>query len=681
MKKQLISLLLLSGVGININAQNTVTYPSKLSARTLTAVLCAKKTDTPNKLNAFLKLYNDADRNALATEYGVKFNVGGNGLYTALIDSDIVDALINDPRIERIDTGNDATTTLNRVRPLINADKTNTDNGLSTLFDGKGVIVGVVDNGFDFTHPMFRDADGKCRISRAWDQNVQAGINDYGYGVMYDTPDKVFNAGHDNSTDTHGTHVLGIAGGSSSGTYKGIASGAELAVVSTNKSEQGIIDGVDYLIKYAESQNKPIAINVSLGTVLGFKDGTSNFALLLDELLKGKKGVLLSIATGNEGHHNTMIASDQTCSSTLAMPKYGRENIFMQGEAGHNYKLKLTLKNIVTGDILLEKTLSSDKETTEKVTNFGTDDRDNAYLSLSSLKNTNTGAPAFNLNVLYMPAANEQWQMEFITDGGKFMTACDYGSFTAGGNQGFVEGSAASTLASTSTGKEPIAVGAYVSRKDYNDISNTPHSNQWTEGDIYERSGKGPTFDGRIKPDVVAPGAAVVSSLNSFAPIYVVPNTDKVYKETIDGRMYYWGVGSGTSMATPAVTGTMALWLQANSTLTLNQAKQIIGESAISDAFANNLPNSVFGYGKINALAGLKLILNETGINTTTSSHTAYDIQSGILIMDAKHRVAVYSTDGTKILDTTANMVDLNLLNTGFYIVKFGNNAIKYSRK
>ena len=68
MKQHIISLLLLSGVGINICAQNTITYPSKLSAGTLTAMLRAQKADTPNKLNAFIKLYNDADRTTVATE-------------------------------------------------------------------------------------------------------------------------------------------------------------------------------------------------------------------------------------------------------------------------------------------------------------------------------------------------------------------------------------------------------------------------------------------------------------------------------------------------------------------------------------------------------------------------------------------------------------------------------------
>lgn len=681
MKQHIISLLLLSGFGINICAQNTITYPSKLSAGTLTAMLRAQKADTPNKLNAFIKLYNDADRTTVATEYGVKFNVGGNGLYTAIINPNTIEALSNDARVERLDIGNNATTTLDRVRPLVNADKTGTENGLPTLFDGKGVIIGVVDNGFDFTHPMFKDADGNCRIITAWDQNVTGGFNDYGYGVIYNTTEKILAARHDNSYDTHGTHVLGIAGGSSSSAYKGIATGAQLAVVSTNKSEQGIIDGVDYLIKYAESQGKPIAINVSLGTVLGYKDGTSNFAQLLDQLLSGKKGVLLSIATGNEGHRNTMIASNNNCSSTLVPPSYGRENIFMQGETGHSYKLKLTLKNTATGDVLLEKILTSDNETSEKITDFGTDDRANALLTMSSLKNAITEAPTFNINLSYLTATNEQWQIEFTTDGGKYMAACDYGSFAAGGNEGFVDGSSASTLASTSTGKNPIAVGAYVSRKDYTDISGKIHNNPWTEGDIYVRSGKGPTFDGRIKPDVVAPGAAVISSLNSFAAMYSVPSTDKVYSETTNDRTYYWGVGSGTSMATPAVTGTMALWLQANSTLTLEQAKQIIGNSAISDTYAKDLPNSVFGYGKIDALAGLKLIITETGINNTKYATTAYDIQNGMLIMDGKHHVTVYSTDGTKLFDTSASTVDLNQLATGFYIVKFGNNAIKYCRK
>ena len=33
---------------------------------------------------------------------------------------------------------------------------------------GKGVVVGIIDTGLEFTHVNFRDADGNLRIKRVW---------------------------------------------------------------------------------------------------------------------------------------------------------------------------------------------------------------------------------------------------------------------------------------------------------------------------------------------------------------------------------------------------------------------------------------------------------------------------------------------------------------------------------
>ena len=656
MKKRSISLLILSCATITLCAQNTARQ-------------------------AFIRLHSDADRRALEEKYGVKFNAGRNGLYTALLPTRHTADLAADKRVERIYTGNNPLPSMDRVRSLTGIDQIGIDQQLPTLYNGKGVIVGVIDNGFDFTHPAFKDSGGKCRISCAWDQNASGTQTEYGYGNLYDTTEKVLAARHDASSDTHGTHVLGIAAGSAGNAYKGIAAEAEIVVVSTNKTEQGIIDGVDFLIKYAKTHKKPIAINISYGSVLGYKDGNGNFALMLDRLLKDTNGVLLSIATGNEGNRKSTITSSNNCKSILSMPSYGRENMFVEGEAGHSYTMTLTLKNKSTGDTLLEKTLSSDNATSEKFTDFGTDDRSNALLTLSSAKNSVSGAPAFSMNLSYRATNDEQWQVAFTTDGGKYMAACDYGNFTADNTTGLTEGSTASTLASTATGHEPIAVGAYVSRASYTDLANTLHTEDWTEGDLYARSGQGPTFDGRMKPDVAAPGASVISSLNSFAAPYAVAAKDRVYSETADGRTYYWGIGNGTSMATPVVTGIMALWLQANPSLTIDDAKNVIELSADHDGFTGNEANSRFGYGKINALEGLKRILKSSAVDNPSVSIPAYDIQGNMLVLPNATHVRVYTPDGMKIKETYGDQLDLSTLGSGLYVLKFGNCHVKIHRR
>ena len=65
----------------------------------------------------------------------------------------------------------------------------------------------------------------------------------------------------------------------------------------------------------------------------------------------------------------------------------------------------------------------------------------------------------------------------------------------------------------------------------------------------------------------------------------------------------------GTSMASPVVAGVIGLWLQASPLLSSNQAKYIIQQTAIRDNFTGITPNNSYGYGKINAYGGIKLLL------------------------------------------------------------------------
>src|SRR3712207_2547234 len=169
------------------------------------------------------------------------------------------------------------------VRQQTNVDLVQRGLGLSSSYKGKDVLIGVIDTGFDFTHPNFKDKDGKCRIQNVWDQNgLQGSASEFGYGVVYNSPEQIAQARHDNSMASHGTHVAGIAAGSADTPYFGMAPEASLAIVSTNQSEQGIVDGVDYLLRYARQVARPIVINVSLGTMMGFKDGKGLMARKVD---------------------------------------------------------------------------------------------------------------------------------------------------------------------------------------------------------------------------------------------------------------------------------------------------------------------------------------------------------------------------------------------------------------
>lgn len=688
MRKTLLTLALslcLLGAGAQTRVR---TYSPKLSASTLRLT---EKRGTQDGVaadavaNLFIRLRENADKERLSRVYGVRFNVGCGDVYTAVVPVSSIVALADDNDVEEIDAGQEVRTMMDNVRTLTNVDAVHSATGIDTAYKGNGVLVGIIDAGFDFRHPNFRDSNGKSRIRAVWDQNNFMQTNSsYGYGKEYLTGEELASVSRDMELtgDTHGTHVAGIATGSYDGPYLGVAPEADIVLVSTNKTEQGIIDGLDWLLKYAEKAQKPISINLSIGTVLGFKDGTDAFTVLTDNLMKGQKGKILSIAAGNEGHRRstlkgTLDKDSQVMKSFWILPSYNRDNLFVEGVAGSEYTLTLSLKDKNTDETYFTKTFESGKRQSYRIDDFGTQSTDNGSMSVYVSANPANGNPYFSVNLVYGMPENETWEIVLKSENGRYMINSDHGEFGSSGREGYTEGTNACTIAATATGFNSVAVGAYVSKTLYNDMSGNTHEKPWTQGDIYPLSGKGPTFDGRIKPDVTAPGAAVVSSFNSYASGYYVKDADKVatVKDPTYNRTYTWGTASGTSMATPVVTGIIALWLEAEPSLTYEDVMKTIKETSMHDRFTGDVPDGIFGQGKIDALAGLKHILQMSSISHADAEKPSCSYADGILHLtttDRIDRIEVYRTDGTKVVSqkVNANEIRLPLKSGGIYIVK-----------
>jgi uncharacterized protein (TIGR03437 family) len=116
-------------------------------------------------------------------------------------------------------------------------------------------------------------------------------------------------------------------------------------------------------------------------------------------------------------------------------------------------------------------------------------------------------------------------------------------------------------------------------------------------GDLWAGTGTGPTLDGRFGVDVSAPGNTV------FAPF--APNTTwGVGSQPQDGNGLY-SPANATSGASPQVTGIIALILEMNPTLDAKQVKDILQQTARADDYTGPVPNSRWGYGKIDALAAV----------------------------------------------------------------------------
>ena len=549
----------------------SIYYPSKLTASTITRVhqRASVLRSADENIHAIVRLCDEADLDRLAADYGVAFNVVTGNLATAVIPMSALVDFAEDPDVENVDAGNSVKAMTDLAREYSHVDALHV--GLPDFprsFTGKGVLIGVIDTGFDFMHPAFRDAGGNSRIIHVWDQSGRNGnTSSMGYGVVFDTPELIRSAAHDVSRDTHGSHVAAIAA-SSADVYKGMAP-------ETDKSESGIIDALAYLLDYAEKEKKPMAINLSMGTVIGFKDGTDPIASMIDGLLdeSGKK-CLMAIAAGNEGHRNSTIVTEvvgqgEVINTSFTPPSHMRENVFIGCSTTSAFQVSLSL--VGSDGVAFETSISSDASESVSHENI-TGEKDYSLVTLSPMKDADGLQRGVSVN-LYAPLKEGQkWKLVVTGAAGKYIACCDYGEFDNGSN--------ASTMAATACGKIPISVGAYVSRDKFTNLQGMERSSDWTVGERYPLSGMGPTFDGRDKPDVLAPGAHIISAINNYAASYNVNREDLAYTEVdalIPGRTNYWGAMCGTSMATPVVTGIMALWLQANPRLDFDHVRKLIG--------------------------------------------------------------------------------------------------------
>ena len=613
----------------------SVYYPSKLTASTITRVhqRASALRSADENIHAIVRLCDEADLDRLAADYGVAFNVVTGNLATAVIPMRSLVAFAEDADVENVDVGNTVRAMTDLAREYSQVDALH--GGLPDFprsFTGKGVLIGVIDTGFDFMHPAFRDAEGNSRIIHVWDQSGRNGNTpSMGYGVVFDTPELIRSAAHDVSRDTHGTHVAAIAA-SSADVYKGMAPESDIVIVATDKSESGIIDALAYLLDYAEKEKKPMAINLSMGTVIGFKDGTDPIASMIDELLdKSGKKCLMAIAAGNEGHRNSTIVTEATgqgevINTSFTPPSHMRENIFIGCSTTSAFQVTLSL--VGSDGVAFETSISSDVSESVSHENI-TGEKDYSLVTLSPMKDADGLQRGVSIN-LYAPLKDGQkWKLSVTGAAGKYIACCDYGELDNGSN--------ASTMAATACGQIPISVGAYVSRDKFTNLQGTERSSDWTVGERYPLSGMGPAFDGRDKPDVLAPGAHIISAINNYAASYNVNREDLAYTEVdalIPGRTNYWGAMCGTSMATPVVTGIMALWLQANPRLDFDLVRKLIGS-----------PGS-----HIDAKTGMESLL--AGVELPKSKNTVPYIynpftRSIAIIGEGVVCVEVFAVDGT----------------------------------
>ena len=554
---------------------------------------------------------------------GIGISTNVNGLLSASIPLKSILQLQNITGIKYVDVDRRASFKLDSSRILTKTALVQAGTGLPKAFNGQGVIIGVIDGGFDYTHPTFKDGDGNLRISRVWDQ-AKSGTPPAGftYGVEYKTVAEILAAQSD-GTDTHGSHVAGIAGGSGNGSgaaYIGMAPGAEFVFVSSGGGSSTIADGIKYIFDYAKSVNKPAVINMSLGFHIGPHDGTSALDQNIDNMIG--PGKIIVGAAGNEGDtklhlYRDFISNPSPISTVIGIenPANGYGQIDLWGSAGSNFSISISIID-QAGNVqhTSEVIPASSNRTLENNVPVGTE-------TLAYKISAKGVVPANNKPNIQIEVSNKSSQYFIVLNCSSTNSKVHFwnngtnngAAFDKIDKPGYIEGDIHCTVGEIGgTAKGIISVGAYTSKNQYRSIDGViRNAGFYTEnGALAPFSSQGPTADGRVKPEITAPGNVVVSAGNSFKPNQNIETT--VLKA--DNKWPYI-ISQGTSMATPCAAGIIALLLQAKPNLTRGNIVDFFKSKSIIDIFTGIFPvsgSNKWGFGKIDAYECIKLALNST---------------------------------------------------------------------
>ncbi|MCF0192457.1 MAG: S8 family serine peptidase [Prevotella sp.] len=546
-------------------------------------------------------------------------------------------------------------------------------------YTGKGVVVGIVDFGFDYTHAAFRDANGNLRIKRVWEQggaanaeslntktrntksrySQQSTVNSQqstvAYGKELKTPEEILNAGADIRNNSHGTHVASVAAGSSlhaDGSLRGMAPDADIVLVSMTDegvNNVNITNAIAYIFNYAESVGKPCVVNLSLGSHSGPHDGTSTFDQIADEM-QGP-GRLIVGSAGNHRADRFHIRREftkadinkplSTFVSYIATPSTSKvggeieiwfapkdETLNTKTLSTKSVNSQLSIVNSQHSSLVLYKL-----STGEEVARADIDLASEEVQTLSFGRNVTGTFSAKSevsplngkLHILLQSAVTAirsgyaiALEITPLTSGTVDIWADNVKlQLSSNDMAGFVAPTADDpTICEIGgTASRILTVGAYTTRADYKLYGDpTVRSLPETDGQLCSFSSQGPTADGRIKPNVTAPGAfisAAVSSYDNSGTISMSQFYNVASVETTYGYM------QGTSMSAPLVAGIVAAWLQAYPKLTPEQLLEIVKKSSRTDTFTSMLPTDgspYWGYGKIDAVAGVRECQELTGI-------------------------------------------------------------------
>ena len=624
------------------------------------------------------------------------------------------------------------------ARAVTGVDAIHAGTGLPQAYTGKGVVTGIVDAGLDPNHVMFKRADGTSRVQYlahiTADPNNPNAAKMLGYNIS-----NMDEFTTDDPTTFHGTHTLGTMAGGYTGSstvaeatasgvvlntkanpYYGMATESDIIASCGTLQDYYIALGMEVVLEYAYAMKMPKVINLSLGGTTGPHDGTSLISAYM-AAAEAQDSVIICVAAGNEGDLPLVVSSTLTDSQTevksFIQPMYAEYPVYNQDGSTYTYTnlrygqvyvysndstpfvIKAVIYNKDRGTITFEAPYAPGSNNNKPIYYASPDYAGEGDLTHTNFTNAFKGyvgvgglvdeySGRYYAIVDYFVEDNTaknngKYILGFVVSGkagqridcycdGSFTTLSDYTQ------EGWQNGSSDGTISDMACGDGILVVGSYNSRDDFASLDGKVHGYQGelAPGKVSSFTSYGTTIHGKKLPEVCAPGATIISALSKpyadYTGIGAYPaNLQASSKAGSD--TYYWMQCLGTSMACPVVAGGIALWLEADPTLTLADVKDIISKTAVRDADVNDDPR--WGYGKFDALAGLKEVLRRKGmgIGSTAAGNsqlllTSDDLRHfNIFLGGARSmEVAVYDIAGKEVTRFAVQGDEANIDATGW---------------
>lgn len=478
----------------------------------------------------------------------------------------------------------------------------------NTSYVGNGVLVGIYDSGIDWKHPDFRDATDqtKSRIYSIWDQTLtptgaETSPAGFSTGVEYtkaqiedELDGSPSNFVRQNDTNGHGTHVAGTAAGNGAAfadkRHKGFAPGADIVFVKGGNgtfSDTNTINALTYFQNVATALNKPIVVNMSIGTQNSPHDGTQAQEVAVDNFTSSGPGRVVVISAGNDyggnihkkvdinsnatGTYTFNVSGDTSAASIFSFRAWANDNSPVTAKLiapdGQQYVSNAGTTN--TFDLLAGGL-------TAKIYNHVSSDNNKRHVQVIIERPT---ASTTNSQGTYT--------LEVTNNGAQLISTHGW-LYREGVATTLVDGNNEYIVGSPGNATSAITVASYLGRASW--YSTGGYYTLDPQESISIFSSQGPRTDGFQKPEITVSGQNVISARSS--------NSTPAATSIITGTTHYFK-NQGTSMSSPGVAGAVALLFQANPSLTAAEVKSRLTLNARKDIATGNVPNTRWGAGKL----------------------------------------------------------------------------------